>query len=326
VIRPDRVTLYQPDRREGKIVVTKYETRTSDFLDALAPPPKNDVVRGPRDRRRRRARHAQGTTSAAITVSGAAFASSMGRFGRQYPTALFAAFNLRLGVWLPNPRYLRNDPPKFPRPNLVHLLKELTGAWDLDDHHVYVSDGGHRENLGLVELLRERCSFIICIDAAGDTPGSFTTLRQAADLARIETRCTIDLGPINHIDTSKPIQPYTILSGTYRDEHGADRGETVTILHIRPVVYPTLSDELVGFAAEDNNFPHYSTGNQFLTDTQFRHLVQYGRQAMLDSLADLNSDDRAKVIATVVSSATTSPSMSDAPTTGVQEPQTSPPV
>ena len=44
-----------------------------------------------------------------------------------------------------------------------------------------MSDGGHYENLGLVELLRRRCEIIYCVDESGDSMAS--TLAQAALLA-----------------------------------------------------------------------------------------------------------------------------------------------
>jgi hypothetical protein len=296
VIGPDRVRLYEPCTELAQVEVKEHWAHTSVFVDALATSTNRngDWLSA---RWRRRQCRAQGTTSAAMAVSAAAMASSMGRFGRQYPTALFAAFNIRLGVWMPNPRYLTRGVERFPKPNLVHLLKELTGAWDIDDHHLYVSDGGHRENLGLVELLRRRCRFVICIDASGDTPGSFTTLRQAAELARIEAACKIDLGPLDEVAAKHAVQPWTILRGTYThtDDDAADN--KVVILHVRPVIYQALRDELVAFAAEDPDFPHYSTGNQFLSDTQFRHLVQYGREAMTASLTALDAEDRARLVA-----------------------------
>lgn len=286
VVDAEHVTLYEPQPRGSQMKVLQYEADTSSFLAAVAG---NEHV-DPTSRRhalRRRRRQAYGTTSAAATASGAAFASAMGRFSKRYPIALFGAVNLRLGVWLPNPRFLAETPPRFPTPDLVHLLKELTGFWRLDDHHLYVSDGGHRENLGLVELLRRRCRTMICIDSSGDTPGSFTTLRQAADLARIEARAVLDTAPIDTPPvTPRPTQPFTVLPVEYRDADGATTVDVATVIHIRPVVYPGLRDELVAFAAEDQQFPHYSTGNQFLTDTQFRHLVQYGWLAMNAALRD----------------------------------------
>jgi hypothetical protein len=48
--------------------------------------------------------NSQGTVSNAIALTGAAFTSAMGRQSLGTTNALLAALNLRLGVWLPNPR------------------------------------------------------------------------------------------------------------------------------------------------------------------------------------------------------------------------------
>src|SRR5262249_23474730 len=49
---------------------------------------------------------------------------------------------------------------------------------------LYVSDGGHYENLGLVELMRRGCSRIYCFDASGGK--QFAALGDAIALARSE--------------------------------------------------------------------------------------------------------------------------------------------
>ena len=48
---------------------------------------------------------------------------------------------------------------------------------------VYLTDGGHIENLGIYELLRRRCQVIIAVDAEADSQmafGSFNTLERYA--------------------------------------------------------------------------------------------------------------------------------------------------
>jgi hypothetical protein len=123
--------------------------------------------------------------------------------------------NARLGVWLPNPRYVNelweveaDRPDRSDRsgrggsPGLrrwasaegpavrwlrlrrfTYLLKEIAGLHDLDDRFVYVTDGGQVDNLGLLELLARRCSRIVVIDASGDGllgTGTFDGVRELA--------------------------------------------------------------------------------------------------------------------------------------------------
>lgn len=269
------------------------------------------------------ASQAEGTVSAAISVSGAAVAPALGRMDMGSTNALLAALNLRLGTWFPNPRYVRpaadGGRVRFPWVRLSYMFKELFGFYDLVDHHLYVTDGGHRENLGLVELLRRRCRTIVCVDASGDTPGSYATLRQAVDLARLEVGADVDLAPLRArttrfsrsgapgtsgwpdgpidgalhlsaarmtaLDTERPPTAHTLLTVTYRAPDGTVEG-TGTIVHLAPVLFEQLDEQLVAYALEDPLFPHYSTGDQFLTELQFRRLVQFGRCATARALAD----------------------------------------
>src|SRR5262249_28603457 len=80
--------------------------------------------------------------------------------------------------------------------------KEVFGVFDLEDRFVYVSDGGHLENFGLLELLGRRCAVILCCDASGDAydarrgPTSVAgTLRHALRMARDRLGVTIEAVP-----------------------------------------------------------------------------------------------------------------------------------
>jgi hypothetical protein len=226
-------------------------------------------------------------------TSGAAFASAMGRMSRGSTNALMAATNIDLGIWLPNPRVVTDSNTRFPRVRLGYLLKEILGWYDPSDRYVFVADGGHWENLGLVELLRRRCRTILCLDASGDTVGSFTTLRQAVELAGLELPdivADIDLTGLDAISAESPALPGGIvatLEVTYRG-----RGEETfvgTIYYAKAQVASCLDIALRRYAKADRRFPNYSTGDQFLRDEQFRQLVELGRAAG-DELVKLVDD------------------------------------
>ena len=212
-----------------------------------------------------------------MATSGAAFASAMGRMSVGSTTALMAALNINLGVWLPNPA--TNRLPRLPRVRFGYLAKQIIGRYDLRDGYVFVTDGGHWENLGLVELLRRQCRTVICIDASGDTVGTFTTLRQAAALALLElprTVKTIDLARLDAITAapgSMAATNVTTLAVTYVD------GTTAAIYYAKASVAADLDVAVRRYAAGDPRFPNYSTGNQFLTSDQFAQLVALGRAA-----------------------------------------------
>ena len=75
------------------------------------------------------------------------------------------------------------------------------------------TDGGHWENLGLVELLRHRCRTVYCIDASGDSPPFATTLAEAITLAYEELGVRITLpDPAGLVPGSAaPLSPTEVL-------------------------------------------------------------------------------------------------------------------
>src|SRR5207247_5545956 len=84
------------------------------------------------------------------------------------------------------------------RPNFGYVFREALGLNDVSGKFVYVTDGGHFDNLGLVELLRRGCGRIVCFDAAGDALGEYFVLSDAMSLARSDlgVEIEIDLSPL----------------------------------------------------------------------------------------------------------------------------------
>lgn len=210
-------------------------------------------------------------------VSGAAFASAMGRLDLGTTNALLAAGNIDLGTWLPNPAQARGDAAaaSLPHIRLSYLVKEILGWYNPDDPYTFLTDGGHWDNLGLVELLRRRHRTIVCVDASADPPGSFAALRQAAALARLaieDCDVRIDLGPLD--DPALAADPVHTLHVRYTAPDGG--GTCGTIVHAKAQAGAEIPVGLRRFAAGDRRFPMYPTGDQFLTDEQFAKLVELG--------------------------------------------------
>ncbi|MDP1821082.1 MAG: hypothetical protein Q8K58_14480 [Acidimicrobiales bacterium] len=231
-----------------------------------------------------------------IATTGAAFASAMGRLSKGSTNALLAALNVDLGIWLPNPRLVQRSGAQFPKVRLAYLFKEILGVYDPADRYVFVADGGHWENLGLVELLRKRCSTIVCIDASGDDAAAFTTLRQAVELASLElpdTVASIDLTGLEAISPTNGAMPGGIVA-KLNVTYVANGNPAVDglILYAKAQLASNLDIALRRFAKADRRFPNYSTGNQFLSDRQFDQLVALGRAAGIEVTQQLSSLSR----------------------------------
>ena len=209
--------------------------------------------------------------------------------------AFLAAVNADLGIWLPNVKVLQEDGGKreakklLPRPRFAYTLKEILGWYNLNDRFVFITDGGHWENLGLVELLRRDCDVIYCADASGDPPASFAALRQALQLAALELGFdteTLDLDDV--LDDmlprtgSLPAKITTTFTLRRPSEMSGSAGaapKSVAIHYMKLQAAQVMTPELKRWAIADPKFPRYSTMRQFLSTEQFENLVELGRIA-----------------------------------------------
>ncbi len=143
----------------------------------------------------------------AMAVSGAAVSSNMGAQDIKPLTATLALLNIRLGYWLRNPSRLfaarppgspeRRSVAKFLRQNNLaanyYFLAEVFGLLSERLKSVYLTDGGHIENLGIYELLRRRCRVIIAVDAEADPQMAFGSFNMLERYALIDLGIRIDL-------------------------------------------------------------------------------------------------------------------------------------
>jgi hypothetical protein len=202
-----------------------------------------------------------GTLLAAMAVSGAAVSPAIGQINLGAWNALVAVFNARLGVWLPNPRYVASlRDTSFAAPTwlrtrrFTYLLKEILGSYDLDDRFVYVTDGGQLDNLGLLELLQRRCTTIVCVDASGDNaPGATldtATFDNVRELAR--RRLGVVFGPPggpwdgrrpSGADPGEPVMPGRLTGPLIRR-----RGETAPATWARGSEMPPVESLAVKLA------------------------------------------------------------------------------
>ena len=144
------------------------------------------------------------TLPAAVAMSGAAVSPEMGRATRAPLRFLLTLANVRLGVWIPNPIRLKWFEERknkhwlrrfLVKPRLHYLLYEMIGKNKLTHKYLYVTDGGHYENLGLLEQLRVKSRYIFCMDASGEQQDSFSTIAGAIALAYSEEQIRIDIHP-----------------------------------------------------------------------------------------------------------------------------------
>lgn len=248
------------------------------------------------------------TLPAMMAISGAAVSPSMGKATRASYRLLLALFNVRLGVWVPNPRRLlafesftgpaQTTPSltqgvkrKARRPGMAYLLREALGINSLSSKYIYVSDGGHWENLGLVELLRRGCTQIICIDASGDDPGRYDTLGEAIALARSELgiEVEIDCEPLSPGEDGLSEASHVVGTIQYPPEDADSVGRTGVLIVAKAVLTSGSPLDVRSFGLKDKRFPRHSTGDQLFDDQQFESYRALGAYACDRALDDLNA-------------------------------------
>lgn len=283
------------------------------------------------------------TLPAAVAMSGAAISPSMGKDTRRSLRFLLALANVRLGVWVPNPRRVERWMEKtrlgsrsrslaarvypherahvktplettqaltathspdgqqtiefprrlwVPRPRPWYLVKEMLGWNSVNDAFLYVTDGGHYENLGLVELLRRGCTEVYCFDASGEkrpdaprdakgveAPGDAKGLEALGDaIAIARSELNVEIGDID----PSPVQE--------NDERVADSccvttpiryqgGQTGFLIYVRSVVTKDAPYDVQAYRLRDPNFPHHPTVDQLYTDEKFEAYRELGAVA-----------------------------------------------
>lgn len=206
----------------------------------------------------------------AMTISGAAVSPNMGYHSSPALSVLMTFFNVRLGAWLgnPGPDGARVVKLEGPRVSALPLIQEALGLATENRSYVYLSDGGHFENLGLYEMVRRRCRFIVLSDAGCDPGITFEDLGNAVRKISIDLGVTIEFDALlipprknppvagGYVATAKIIYP----------EAGATPGQ---LLYIKPSYRGTEPASVRAYAEANPAFPHEPTTDQMFGESQF---------------------------------------------------------
>jgi len=224
----------------------------------------------------------------AVAVSGAAASPNMGYHSSPPLSFLMTLFNLRLGRWSPNPVKPHSWERAAPYNGIASLLSELFGLTNTRAKFLYLSDGGHFENLGLYELVRRRCRLIVAIDASADGGYEF------GDLGNAIRRCQTDFNVPIHIQTSAmqslgpPPQAVTFVTGTiHYSQADGPQAEKGVLLYIKPNIVGDENADIANYSKRHPGFPHQSTADQFFDEDQFESYRMLGRGAASAALRDL---------------------------------------
>jgi predicted acylesterase/phospholipase RssA len=245
------------------------------------------------------------TLGTAMSISGAAANPSMGRASSPALTFLMTVFNVRLGWWIGNPR-TRHSALPGPRMGLLYTILELFGATDDSRSFVNLSDGGHFDNLGVYELVRRFCRFIVVCDAGQDGRFVFEDLgdlirrcrtdfgveidiavdriRQRDELGRSQTHCVV--GTIHYLNLPRRID------GRLVDKHDRpllcdpSTGELLPgqmpgheigyLVYLKPTMTGDEPQDVLEYFRRIPEFPHQTTADQWFGESQFESYRKLG--------------------------------------------------
>lgn len=224
----------------------------------------------------------------AVAVSGAAASPNMGYYSSPAITFLLSLFNVRLGWWLGNPGKAGDDTFRNPGPSFgpQALVAETLGRTDDRHPYVYLSDGGHFENLGLYEMVLRRSHVIVISDGSADPSLTFNDLGNAISKVREDLGIPIvfDQIPItrknrdkvNYDPPRKANEKYCAVGTICYKQKDGPAARNGVIIYIKPNIYGGEPADVFNYAKTNKAFPHESTGDQMYSESQFESYRMLG--------------------------------------------------
>ncbi len=220
------------------------------------------------------------TLGTAMAISGAAASPNDGAGTTALGAFLMTFFNARLGWWLGNPgapgaKTWQRTAPAW---RLTPILSEMFGLTSDRSQYVYLSDGGHFENLALYEMVFRRNRFILVSDAGADPNYTFEDLGNAVRKIRIDFGIPIEFdNPVN-------IGGVGMADGAYwatakikysavdmpQDAGCKEEDYDGVLVYIKPAVYGKIEPrDVINYANLSPSFPQESSADQFFSESQF---------------------------------------------------------
>ena len=180
-----------------------------------------------------------------------------------------------------------------------YLLREMTTRVRESLPWVYVSDGGHFENMAAYELLKRKARIIILSDGEADAKSSLGGLAALTRLAEIDLKAKIVFAPgtLERLVLRKPKDAedndpwrsesnFAVAKIYYESlrEVGEPDG---WLVYIRSTLLDDEDAIIENFAKDYKAFPHQSTTDQSFDELQFEAYRRLGEKMMERTLDDL---------------------------------------
>jgi Patatin-like phospholipase len=243
----------------------------------------------------------------AFTISGAAASPNMGyMLSSPLVSFLMAMFNVRLGWWLGNPGPAGNGVVKRDSPNFMvgPIVSEALSMANDKRKYVYLSDGGHFENLGLYEMVLRRCHLIVVSDASTDPEYKFESLGMALRKIRIDLGIPVEFRDfkIHNNSPTKETRYVAIADIRYscvdddpcQDDDDACQNQVDGILvYIKASLAGDEPRDVLHYQQENRKFPQEFIGDQWFSESQFESYRALGSHIIESISGKINKNEKA---------------------------------
>ena len=220
------------------------------------------------------------TLGSAMAISGAAASPNMGYHSSPVVGFIMTLFNARLGAWLGNPGKPGEKTWTFrgPRSATGSLIKEAFGLTTNSSQYVYLSDGGHFENLGLYEMVARRCKYIVVLDSGADPRFGYEDLGNALRKIRIDMNICINF----HDALADPFHPGAKRCAVAVIDYSSVDGpsEPGYLIYMKPMFLGNEPPDVQSYHTEHEAFPHEPTTDQWFNESQTESYRMLGLHTM----------------------------------------------
>jgi hypothetical protein len=258
----------------------------------------------------------------AVAISGAFVSPNMG-YMMTSPVVRFlmTLFNVRFGWWLGNPGaagdetyWLETAVGLIRRPfgrrsgkpfesaspllSVRPIVAEAFGKTDDKAPYVYLSDGGHFENLGLYEMVLRRCRFIVVCDASTDAGYSFDSLAQSIRQIRVDFGVPIEMRDVSISPPSQGLRGKYCSVGKIRyscvDRKPGDGMQDAdfdgTLIYIKASMIGEEPRDVINYGRGSKTFPQEIIVDQWFSEAQFESYRALGSH-IIDKICSGNQRD-----------------------------------
>lgn len=260
--------------------------------------------------------HNKITLATAVTVSAAATNPFMGQYTAQLGRAvsfLMAALNLRLGIWLHEPRpVLQTEDSEHAKIQAASVANASTQKRRLDNAIgpgrflaellgvptyrglMHLSDGGHFENLGLYEMIRRQCRYILVSDCGADPATTFAEFAHLQRLVRQDFGVEIEINLDVLREGANGLSSQHMVAGTiqYPGLEGNNRG---ILIYMKPSITGDEPEDVTQYRSSNKTFPHESTVDQFYDSAQWESYRQLGYHSILTGFSFRSGYEKADI-------------------------------